>query len=78
MLEILLHVIFAFCLFQGSHSLTVHQIMVKLPGWKQMKAITVDRVGTFYRIAPFTEKNSSSNSQVRFLFQLFRTKFILL
>lgn len=38
--------------------------MVKLPGWQQMKAITVDRVGTFYRIAPFTEKNPSTSNQV--------------
>ena len=38
--------------------------MVKLPGWQQMKPITVDRVGTFYRIAHFVENNSANYVQV--------------
>ncbi|XP_066924160.1 intermembrane lipid transfer protein VPS13D-like isoform X2 [Clytia hemisphaerica] len=49
---------------QATHSLTVHQMIVKLPGLNPIKPITVDRVGEFYRIATHQDTQSTTSNQM--------------
>ncbi|XP_062282582.1 intermembrane lipid transfer protein VPS13D isoform X1 [Scomber scombrus] len=44
-----------------THELKLHQLLVRVCGWEQVKPVSVDKVGIFFRYAA-PDKNSSSNT----------------
>ncbi|XP_040182653.1 vacuolar protein sorting-associated protein 13D [Rana temporaria] len=44
-----------------THDLRIHQLQVRVSGWEQISAVSVDKVGTFFRYAA-PDKNPSSSS----------------
>ena len=39
------------CLWQHTHEPNVHQLIVKVDGWKQVQPVSVDKVGVYFRHA---------------------------
>lgn len=52
-----------FCLFphRHTHELKLHQLLVRVCGWEQVKPVSVDKVGIFFRYAA-PDRNSSSST----------------
>nr|XP_033942121.1 vacuolar protein sorting-associated protein 13D [Pseudochaenichthys georgianus] len=44
-----------------THELKLHQLVVRVCGWEQVKPVSVDKVGVFFRYAA-ADRNSSSNT----------------
>lgn len=44
-----------------THELKLHQLLVRVCGWEQVKPVSVDKVGVFFRYAA-ADRNSSSNT----------------
>ncbi|XP_041656068.1 vacuolar protein sorting-associated protein 13D isoform X2 [Cheilinus undulatus] len=44
-----------------THELKLHQLLVRVCGWEQVKPVSVDKVGVFFRYAN-ADRNSSSNT----------------
>ncbi|KAM9343202.1 intermembrane lipid transfer protein VPS13D isoform 1-T1 [Pholidichthys leucotaenia] len=44
-----------------THELKLHQLLVRVCGWEQVKPVSVDKVGVFFRYAD-PDRNSSSNT----------------
>ncbi|XP_072305385.1 intermembrane lipid transfer protein VPS13D isoform X3 [Eucyclogobius newberryi] len=44
-----------------THELKLHQLLVRVCGWEQIKPVSVDKVGVFFRYAA-PDRNSSSNT----------------
>ncbi|XP_035998092.1 vacuolar protein sorting-associated protein 13D isoform X2 [Fundulus heteroclitus] len=44
-----------------THELKLHQLLVRVCGWEQVKPVSVDKVGVFFRYAA-PDRNSSSNT----------------
>ncbi|XP_010784360.1 vacuolar protein sorting-associated protein 13D-like [Notothenia coriiceps] len=44
-----------------THELKLHQLVVRVCGWEQVKPVSVDKVGVFFRYAA-PDRNSSSNT----------------
>ncbi|XP_053704503.1 intermembrane lipid transfer protein VPS13D [Synchiropus splendidus] len=44
-----------------THELKLHQLLVRVCGWEQVKPVSVDKVGIFFRYAA-PDRNSSSNT----------------
>ncbi|XP_026223935.1 vacuolar protein sorting-associated protein 13D isoform X3 [Anabas testudineus] len=44
-----------------THELKLHQLLVRVCGWEQVKAVSVDKVGVFFRYAA-PDRNNSSNT----------------
>lgn len=54
-----------------THELKLHQLLVRVCGWEQVKPVSVDKVGVFFRYAAPDRNNSSSTvstSQTVFTF----------
>lgn len=51
------------CLFQyrHTHELKLHQLLVRVCGWEQVKPVSVDKVGIFFRYAA-PDRSTSSNT----------------
>lgn len=43
-----------------THELKLHQLLVRVCGWEQVKPVSVDKVGVFFRYAAPDRNNSSS------------------
>ncbi|XP_028266472.1 vacuolar protein sorting-associated protein 13D isoform X2 [Parambassis ranga] len=43
-----------------THELKLHQLLVRVGGWEQVKPVSVDKVGVFFRYAAPDRKNSSN------------------
>ncbi|XP_047441039.1 vacuolar protein sorting-associated protein 13D isoform X3 [Mugil cephalus] len=43
-----------------THELKLHQLLVRVCGWEQVKPVSVDKVGVFFRYAAPDRKNSSN------------------
>ncbi len=37
--------------FQHTHELKVHQLRVKVEGWRELIPVSMDKVGTYFRMA---------------------------
>lgn len=51
------------CLFplcRHTHELKLHQLLVRVCGWEQIKPVSVDKVGVFFRYAAADRTNSSN------------------
>ncbi|XP_050302982.1 intermembrane lipid transfer protein Vps13D isoform X2 [Anthonomus grandis grandis] len=46
---------------QNSHKLRMHQLGVKIEGWQPLDAVTVDKVGTYFRDTPSEAQNRYSD-----------------
>lgn len=44
-----------------THELKLHQLLVRVCGWEQVKPVSVDKVGVFFRYAA-ADRNNSSNT----------------
>jgi len=47
------------CLWQHTHEPNVHQLIVKVDGWKQVQPVSVDKVGMYFRHAAADIDNTS-------------------
>jgi len=47
------------CLWQHTHEPNVHQLIVKVDGWKQVRPVSVDKVGVYFRHAATDIDNTS-------------------
>lgn len=43
-----------------THELKLHQLLVRVVGWEQVKPVSVDKVGVFFRYAAPDRNNPSS------------------
>lgn len=43
-----------------THELKLHQLLVRVCGWEQIKPVSVDKVGVFFRYAAADRTNSSN------------------
>lgn len=48
-------------LYRHTHELKLHQLLVRVCGWEQVKPVSVDKVGVFFRYAA-ADRNNSSNT----------------
>lgn len=48
-------------LCRHTHELKLHQLLVRVCGWEQIKPVSVDKVGVFFRYAA-ADRNNSSNT----------------
>ena len=48
-------------LCRHTHELKLHQLLVRVCGWEQVKPVSVDKVGVFFRYAA-ADRNNSSNT----------------
>jgi len=46
-------------LWQHTHEPNVHQLIVKVDGWKQVQPVSVDKVGVYFRHAATDIDNTS-------------------
>lgn len=44
-----------------THELKLHQLLVRVAGWEQVKPVSVDKVGVFFRYAA-PDRNNPSNT----------------
>lgn len=44
-----------------THELKLHQLLVRVCGWEQVKPVSVDKVGVFFRYAA-ADRNNASNT----------------
>lgn len=49
-----------FLLCRHTHELKLHQLLVRVCGWEQIKPVSVDKVGVFFRYAAADRTNSSN------------------
>ena len=57
---------------QNTHHYQLHQIVVRVDGWREAKPVSVDRIGTFFRNVNAL-RNSSSMTEIppaRIVFQV--------
>lgn len=54
--------------FQKTHDLHVNQIVVKIDGWNRMSAVSVDKVGVYFREAEPDKKSATGLNSVSFCF----------
>lgn len=47
-----------------THELKLHQLLVRVVGWEQVKPVSVDKVGVFFRYAAPDRNNPSSTVSV--------------
>ena len=52
------------CLCRHTHELKLHQLLVRVCGWEQVKPVSVDKVGVFFRYAAPDRNNSSSTVSI--------------
>ncbi len=43
-----------------THELKLHQLLVRVVGWEQVKPVSVDKVGVFFRYAAPDQNNPSN------------------
>jgi hypothetical protein len=48
-------------LCRHTHELKLHQLLVRVGGWEQVKPVSVDKVGVFFRYAA-PDRNNPSNT----------------
>lgn len=53
-----------------SHEMRVHQVVVQVDGFEAVTPVSVDRVGTFFRMAKATKSDLNESPQVRIVFQV--------
>jgi len=58
------------CLCQHTHEPNVHQLIVKVDGWKQVQPVSVDKVGVYFRHAA-TEIDNTSKLVCGFVYVVF-------
>lgn len=51
-------------LLRHTHELKLHQLLVRVCGWEQVKPVSVDKVGVFFRYAA-ADRNNASNTVSR-------------
>lgn len=59
---------------QKSHDLHVNQIVVKIDGWNRLSAVSVDKVGVYFRVAEPDKKSDTGLNSVSFSYDAYNSK----